>query len=46
MTCVGDGPENSIFQICQLSPNGPLSLLLSASVLPGCSEAYLFGADT
>ncbi|KAF5624672.1 uncharacterized protein FTJAE_10265 [Fusarium tjaetaba] len=46
MTCVGDGPENSIFQICQLSPNGPLSILLSASVSPGCSEAYLFGADS
>ncbi|KLO81958.1 uncharacterized protein LW93_13406 [Fusarium fujikuroi] len=46
MTCVGDGPENSIFQICQLSPNGPLSLLLSSSVSPGCTEARLFAADS
>ncbi|KAF5711134.1 hypothetical protein FMUND_9138 [Fusarium mundagurra] len=46
MTCVGDGPENSIFQICQPAPNGPLSLLLSSSVSPGCSEVRLFGADS
>ncbi|KAH7240684.1 uncharacterized protein BKA55DRAFT_677890 [Fusarium redolens] len=41
LTCFGDGPQNSIFQVCQPSLSELPGVLISSAVSAGCIQARL-----